>query len=45
MGSNYRLETIKAEFLAGFFLQATCEASQERQGKHGFVAGTAAAQG
>jgi hypothetical protein len=32
MGSNYRLETIKAEILAGLFAQARRGARQESQG-------------
>jgi hypothetical protein len=45
MGSNYRLETIKAEILAGLFAQSRRAPWRETQAKRGFGAGTGAAQG
>src|ERR1700744_1818794 len=44
MGSNYRLETIKAEILAGRFAQSRHAPLTETQAKRGFGAGTGAAQ-
>jgi hypothetical protein len=45
MGSNYRLETIKAEILAGRFAQSGRACRTKTQAKRGFGAGTGAAQG